>query len=94
MGHLVKHIIVFPSLMQFYSRYLIKNTAMAITSITQALNTPPRATGRTLGSWSDISGSAIGIKNHFDHKGFDKLHETIPICNLSYLLLFVFENDF
>ena len=95
MGHLVKHIILFPSLMQFYSRYLIKNTATAITSITHAPNTPPRATGMTLDSWSDFSGSAIGIKNHFNHKGFDKLHEKIPICKLSYFkLLFVFENDF
>ena len=48
----------------------MKNTATAITSITHALNTPPRATGRTLGSWSDLSGSAIDIYKHLDHTGF------------------------
>lgn len=50
----------------------MKNTAMAITSITHALNTPPRATGRTLDSWSDLSGFANDIKKRFDHIGFEK----------------------
>ena len=72
MGHLVKHISVSPSLMPFKSRYLIKNTAMAITSITHALNTPPRVTGRTLDSCSELSGFANDIKKHFDHVGFEK----------------------
>ena len=77
MGHLMKQIIVFIFLMLFKSRYLIKNTATAITSITHALNTLPRVTGRTLHSWSDILGCAIDIKKHLDHKCFDKMHEIL-----------------
>ena len=69
--------------MPFKSRYLIKNTATAITSITHALNTPPRVTGMTLDPWPDLSGSAIDIKTHLDHMGFNKMHE-ILVCKLSY----------
>ena len=79
----MKHVIVFHFLMPFRSRYLIKNTAMAITSITHALNTPPRATGRTLEPWSELSGFANDIKTHFDHKGFDKMHDKL-VCKASY----------
>ena len=77
MGHLMKQIIVFYFIMSFKSRYLIKKTATAITSITHALDTPPRATGRTLDSCSDIFGCAIDIKKHLDHKCFDKMHEIL-----------------
>ena len=66
------------------SRYLIKNTATAITSITHALNIPPRATGRTLDTWSDLFGSAIDINKHLDHIGFNKINE-ILVCKISYL---------
>ena len=70
--------------MSFKSRYLIKKTATTITSITHALNTPPRVTGRTLDPWSGLSGSAIDINKHLDHIGFDKMHEIqILVCKLS-----------
>ena len=54
---------------------------MAITSITHALNTPPRVTGRTLDPGSDLSVFGIDIKKHFDHIGFGKMHE-ILVCKL------------
>ena len=66
MGHLMKQIIVFHFIMPFKSRYLIKNTAMAITSITHALNTPPRVTGRTLDPWLELSSFANDIKKLLD----------------------------
>ena len=56
---------------------------MAITSITHALNTPPRVTGRTLDPWSELFGSAIDIKKHLDHIGFNNMHE-ILVCKISY----------
>ena len=34
--------------------------------------------------WTDFSGSAIDIKKHLDHIGFDKMHE-IFVCKISYL---------
>ena len=71
MGHLIKQIIVFHFLMSFKSRYLIKNTMTAITSITHALNIPPRATGRTLDPWPEVSGVANDVKKHLDHIDFD-----------------------
>ena len=71
--------------MTFEGRYLIKNTAMAITSITHALNTPPRVTGMILGSWPKFSGFAFeSKKKHLDHIGFDNLHEIILHCKLPY----------
>ena len=80
--------------MPFKSRYLIKNTATAITSITHALNTAPRATGRTLDPWSDLSGSAIYIKTHIDHIGFNKMHEK-PVSKMCiFELVFLLGNDF
>ena len=69
---MMKQIILFHFLMPFKSRYLIKNTATAITSITHALNTPPRVTGRTLDPCSDLSGFANDIKKQFDHIRFEK----------------------
>ena len=57
---------------------------MAITSITHALNTPPRVTGRTLDPWSDFSGFTNDIKKHLDHEGFYKMYE-ILVCKISYL---------
>ena len=69
--------------MLFKSRYLIKNTAMAITSITHALNTPPRVTGRTLDPWSELSSFANDIKKRLDHIGFEKMHKK-QVCKISY----------
>ena len=82
MGHLMKQIIVFNFLMLFKSRYLIKNTATAITSTTHALNTPPMATGRTLDPLSELSSFAYDIKKHLDHIGFNNMHE-ILVCKIS-----------
>ena len=67
---------------------------MAITSITHALNTPPRVTGRTLDPWSDLSGFANDIKKHFDHIGFGKYMRYTFVKHLVFELFSLLENNF